>query len=185
MKPFNIIVAMDENRGIGKNKRLPWHLSGDLNHFKQLTYSTDSEQKQNVVLMGRKTWESIPEKFRPLPNRINIVITRQENLKFPNGVYAANSLKNALLLLDRPDLKYQVSDLFIIGGAQIYKPALQLENCSKLYVTHIKNTFDCDTFFPPYASKFDPVNISDKVEENGIVYYFAEYQRRSTQSPPS
>ncbi len=176
-----MIVAMDENRGIGKNNQLPWHLPGDLNHFKQLTYSTDLEQKQNVLLMGRKTWESIPEKYRPLPNRINIVVTRHKQLKRPKGVYFEDSLKNALLLLERPDLKYQVSDLFIIGGAQIYKPALQLENCAKLYVTHIKSTFDCDTFFPPFESKFHPVNISDKVEENGIIYYFAEYQRRETE----
>jgi dihydrofolate reductase/thymidylate synthase len=75
---FSIVVAMDSQQGIGKNNNLPWSLSADLTHFKSLTTTVTHLQKRNAVIMGRKTWNSLPTAFRPLPNRLNIVITRQE-----------------------------------------------------------------------------------------------------------
>ena len=96
MKPYNIIVVADFNSGIGKNGMLPWHLPGDMRHFKELTITAQSKSKKNAVIMGRKTWESIPEKFRPLKKRINSVLTRNNATSFPRGVIKAMSLNEAL-----------------------------------------------------------------------------------------
>ena len=101
--PFSLIVAMDSQNGIGKNGQLPWHLPADLKHFKEITCTVRDPKKQNVVLMGRKTWDSIPEKFRPLPGRINVVLTRHPDLKFPLGVLVEFLLHcNALIRLHFP-----------------------------------------------------------------------------------
>ena len=79
MIKFSLVVAMDEERGIGKQGTLAWRLPADLKHFKEITTEVKDMKKQNAVIMGRKTWESLPEKFRPLPQRLNIVVTTQPN----------------------------------------------------------------------------------------------------------
>ena len=80
MKPFSIVVAIDSQHGIGKNNDLPWHLPADLKHFKFIT-TNSAVGKRNVVVMGRKTWDSIPEKFRPLPNRTNVVLSKSADVR--------------------------------------------------------------------------------------------------------
>jgi len=97
MKSFSIVVAVDSEFGIGKVGTLPWHLPADMKHFKTVTTHNASD---NVVIMGRKTWDSIPEKFRPLSQRLNIVISRQEDLILPQGVLLAQCLEHALDLLE-------------------------------------------------------------------------------------
>ena len=81
MKPFSIIVAFDSQYGIGKNGQLPWSLPSDLKHFKEITTAVTDPAKKNAVIMGRKTWESLPEKFRPLPGRVNMVLSQRGELK--------------------------------------------------------------------------------------------------------
>lgn len=128
MSKLTIIVATDAQRGIGINNTLPWKLPEDLAHFKRTTTG-------HPIIMGRKTFDSIG---RPLPNRRNIVVTRNGQWAH-EGVEAVASLEAALALLDG-------AEGFVIGGAEIYQQALPLAN--QLIITQIAHTFDCDAFFP-------------------------------------
>lgn len=126
------IVAMSQNRVIGKNNQLPWHMPADLKHFKMLT--TD-----HAIIMGRKTYETIG---RPLPNRTNIILTRSSSFQ-AKGCFSAHSFTEALSLAKE---KNQQEEIFIIGGAQIYQqlmPQIQF-----LYLTIIHHDFLGDAFFP-------------------------------------
>ncbi|MFC5271932.1 dihydrofolate reductase [Adhaeribacter terreus] len=125
-----LVVAMAENNVIGKNNQLIWHLPADLKHFKNLTSG-------HPIIMGRKTYESIG---KPLPNRTNIVITRQEDYK-PEGVLVAHSLSEGLMLAQQLD-----TNIFVIGGAEIYKQAMFLADT--IYLTEVHHEFEGDTFFP-------------------------------------
>jgi len=125
-----IAVAIGENFAIGKNNRLLWHMPADLKFFKQTTSG-------HTVIMGRKTFDSVG---KPLPNRRNIVITRDTELKI-EGVEVVNSLDEALAIT-----KTEEKQVFIVGGAEIYKQALP--KITTLYLTTIHHNFDADTFFP-------------------------------------
>lgn len=168
LRRFSVVVGVcKQTRGIGLKGKLPWHLRADMNYFKQLTRSTRDPLKRNAVIMGRKTWESIPDKFRPLADRLNVVITRnaaaKQELNIPDGVLVADSLENALKLLDAGgDIGEEVERVFVIGGSQIYETALKLDSvCERVHVTEIEQApvagevaaarpaFQCDTFFPP------------------------------------
>jgi len=126
---LSIIVAIAENGVIGKGNNLLWHISEDLKRFKKLTSG-------HSIIMGRKTFESIG---KPLPNRRNIVISRNTSIH-AEGCEIANSIENALKLTQNED------EVFVIGGGQIYKQALPLAN--KLYLTRVHADYDGDTFFP-------------------------------------
>jgi len=178
MMNFSLIVAIDSERGIGKDGQLPWHLPGELKHFKEITCASESPDKKNVVIMGRKTWESIPEKFRPLPDRINIILTRSESYVRPPWYFRAGSLEDAFSILESDDLKNRVGNIFIIGGQQIFEEVFKSDYCQKLYITHISQPFQCDTFFPAFEESFERTNYSSCHNENNITYYFAEYLRK-------
>jgi dihydrofolate reductase len=129
MTHLTLIVAMDQERGIGIDNKLPWHLPEDLAHFKRLTSG-------HPIVMGRKTFDSIG---RALPNRRNIVITRNPGWRH-DGVDAVGSLEDAIALAgDGP--------AFIIGGAQIFAASMDLADA--MVITEIAESFACDTFFPP------------------------------------
>ena len=140
---FDVVVAHDLNRGIGVNNELPWQCPPDMAHFKQLTTHSDDALK-NTVIMGRKTWESIPEKYRPLPNRDNIVLSK--TITELSGAVVATSLNDALAKAN-PSTK-----TFVIGGAQLYDEALNHEACNTLHITRIFKRCDCDAFFPDYST---------------------------------
>lgn len=125
---ISFIVAMDRNRAIGLNNKLPWHLPGDLKFFKKTTMG-------HAVLMGRKTYESIG---KPLPGRHNVVLTRDPNFK-PEGVTVVHSAEEASRLFDG-------DEVYVIGGAEVFK--LLLPWADRLIVTHIDHEFEADTFFP-------------------------------------
>jgi dihydrofolate reductase/thymidylate synthase len=173
--PFSIVVAVDQNLGIGRNNALPWNLPGDLKHFKEVTTHAMSE-RPNLVIMGRKTWDSIPERFRPLPGRINCILTRDEHSLFPPGVWKAADFNQALNLVEGP-LKNQTGDIFVIGGGEIFHAALSHPSCEKLHLTHIKASFDCDRFFPPLPSSFKETSRSEVIKEGNISYFFSTYAR--------
>ena len=177
MRFFNIIVAVDLSLGIGKNGMLPWHLSGDMEHFKRVTESTESASQKNAVIMGRKTWESLPKKFRPLPRRLNVVLTHSKNLTVPEGVLKTESLTQALVLLDEGTFKDSIETVFVIGGGQIFQEALKNPNCQKIYLTQILSQFDCDVFFPEFKNEFREEFVSSHFSENPTKYYFAVYSR--------
>ncbi len=179
MIPFSIVVAIDEQRGIGLDNKLPWHLPGELKHFRELTTSTNDPHKKNVVVMGRKTWDSLPEKYRPLPNRINAILSTSENLDLPEGCIKANSFITLFEMLRLPNLKSQVESVFIIGGAGIYEQSLHLTNCEKLFITHICKTFSCDAFFPSFLDQFQEIKKTPRQTEGSLEYFFAEYKRKT------
>jgi dihydrofolate reductase len=135
---ISLIAALARNRVIGKNNGLPWHLPDDMKYFMQTT-------KAHHVIMGRKNYDSIPEKFRPLPNRTNIVVTRQKNFIAPH-CQVVGSLEEGISLAKNAGEK----ELFIIGGADMY--ALGMPITQRMYLTEIYATPEGDTFFPPVNS---------------------------------
>ena len=171
MKGFSIIVAFDEDRGIGKNGVMPWHLPADLKHFKEITTAQPGAPK-NVLIMGRKTWESIPEKFRPFQHRLNVVITRKSDFLLPNGVLRVNSLQEALEVFCQGERK-DVGSVFVIGGAQVFSEAIGNPLCERIYLTRIYSRFNCDCFFPAIPSSFiEDVKIR-KIQENEKIFSFS------------
>lgn len=156
------VVAISSNHAIGKNNELLWHLPADLKHFKQITSG-------HTVIMGRKTYDSIG---RPLPNRRNIIITRKTDLQIP-GVEVTNSVDEALQLCA------QEAEVFIIGGAEIYKSALPLTN--RIYLTTVQATYDADAYFPEidrneWAETEIEAHAPD--EKNKLAYTFSTLSRK-------
>jgi len=155
---IKIIVAISKNKVIGKDNSLIWHLPSDLKRFKEITAG-------NAVIMGRKTYESIG---KPLPNRRNIIITRNENYEV-EGCEVVNSLEEALLIC--------YENCFIIGGAEIYKQSLPITD--EIYLTEVDNVFDGDSFFPELGNEWYEVS-NEKFEaddKNQFNYSFIKYER--------
>lgn len=164
---MNIIVAVDENWGIGKNGQLLRPIKQDLKALKTRTVG-------NVVVMGRKTFESLPNR-KPLPKRENIILTRNKGYKVP-GVTVCNSKEELFQELD----KYESRDVFILGGEQIYKEFLPF--CEKVYVTKIKEKFDADTTFPNLDdfTKWECIWESEELAcDDGLIFKFCTYEKRS------
>lgn len=172
MKKFTIIAAMDQNRGIGYQRKLPWKLRGDLDFFRDTTLGQARDDKKNAVIMGRRTWDSLPPKFQPLPNRINVVISHQP-LDLPPGVILAHSLDEALTAVDRPDIQ----DVFVIGGAAVFAEALKFPACERLLITEIQTSFPTDVSFPDIPPTFKGVERSNTVTEDRVTYQFVTYRR--------
>jgi dihydrofolate reductase/thymidylate synthase len=173
MKPFSIIVAFDSQYGIGKNGQLPWNLALDLKHFKEITTAVVNPTKKNAVIMGRKTWVSLPQKFRPLPGRVNLVLSKESRLNLPSEVLCSQSLDDALTQLSSSNIESS----FVIGGAQIFAQAIEHPLCQKLYVTHVQGEYGCDAFFPPISRQFFPISASEQYQEKGISFQFSDYLR--------
>ena len=158
MRKISIIVAMATNRVIGIKNNLPWHISDDLKRFKQLTTG-------HTIIMGRKTYESIG---KALPNRTNIVVSRQKNLHYPD-VIVCDSIQDAIIQVD------DKHDIFIIGGAQIYEQALPFANF--MYVTHVDSEIQGDVFFPEYNEKqWKIISTESRQTEGGLRYRFVDYE---------
>ena len=178
MISFSVVVAMDLENGIGKNGQLPWKLSVDMKHFKEITTKISTGSKaQNAVIMGRKTWESLPEKFKPLPQRLNVVLTRNRSLSFPTEVLKDESLGTALEAVGAQVEEDKIESIFVIGGGEIFKDAIKNPLCKRLYITQIFNQFHCDTFFPEFRKNFKQISASPRSIENGLEYQFAVYER--------
>lgn len=140
MMKVALIVAVDSDRGIGRNNDLMWHLPADMRFFRQTTSG-------HIVVLGRKNYESIPERFRPLPNRENAVLTRNRAFEAP-GCEVFHSLEECLNHYKNEEER----TVFIIGGGEIYRQALDLGVIEEMYITHVRKSFGADTFFP----EFDP-----------------------------
>jgi dihydrofolate reductase len=138
---FDIVVAADREWGIGKDNALPWpKLKGDLAHFKRVT-SDAPEGQRNAVIMGRRTWESAEVAGRPLPRRLNVVISRH-TLTVPEGVIAAPSLDDALAAAAG------VATTFVVGGAQVFREAIDHPALRYIYLTRVDGAFGTDTHLP-------------------------------------
>lgn len=134
----SLIVAKAENEAIGKDNDLIWHLRDDMRYFSKTT-------KGHHVIMGRKNYDSIPDKYRPLPDRTNVIVTRNTDFEAKDCV-VVNSIKEGLEIAE----KNGDEEAFIIGGGQIYKTSLEENMLDKLYITYVHHSFDADVFFPEY-----------------------------------
>ena len=158
---LNLIYARAANGVIGKDNALPWHLPEDLAHFKRTTLGCP-------VIMGRKTWDSLPPRFRPLPGRTNIVVTRDSGWAAA-GAAVAHSLEGAR------DLCPTDSDAWVIGGAQIYAQALPL--ASRVVVTEIDRAFDGDAFAPTLGPEWIEAQREAHTSASGWPLAFVTYRR--------
>ena len=164
---ISIIVAVGSNNAIGKNNSLIWHLPADMKFFKEKTSG-------HCIITGRKNYESIPEKFRPLVNRTNIIITRQKNYQAP-GTTITGSIEEAITKAEQTG----DNEIFIIGGGDIFSQSLHLADT--IYLTKIEEAFDADVFFP----ELDPNQWKEvsrvkgtKDEKNKYDFTFLVYERK-------
>lgn len=180
---FKVIVALDCKNGIGKEGKIPWHkLQEDMKMFKK---KTKKQHYQNIVIMGRKTWESIGSK--PLTERFNIILSKNKNwLLLENdkaahgGFLCCESLIEALDYVERVyHLKNDNLNVVIIGGQEVYQQAIQMPNCSRIYVTRINGDFNCDTHFPNIGKEYQ-LSIKQPIKrfiDRDIHYEFEKYSR--------
>lgn len=173
MTHFDIVVAHDLNNAIGHKNNLLCHIPEDMAYFKQLTSKTKDNNKHNIVILGRKTYESIPEKFRPLQNRINIVISSKNN-NYKNTLHAS-SPENALELASKLQTTNKAENIFCIGGSQIYKSLILHKQCRYLYATLIHKTFEADAFFPHYINDFTQISSQKKFTKKNLEIEFKKY----------
>ncbi len=162
---LSLVAAVATDGGIGRGNALLWHEPEDQKHFRRVTLGSP-------VLMGRNTWDSLPERFRPLPGRRNVVLTRNAGWQAA-GAERAGSLAEALRLLG------VVPKAFVIGGAQLYAEALPLAD--ELVLTEIDARFDgADAFFPAWPrAEFDEVASDAHTSADGTAYRFVTYRRRT------
>lgn len=161
----SLIVAVSDNNVIGKDNKLIWHLPDDLKFFKETT-------EGHVVIMGRKNFESIPEKYRPLPNRTNIVITRQTDY-VADGCVVVNSVENALA----KSKEFEGKRLFIIGGGEIYNYCLKNNLVNSMYISRVHTTVEGDTHFPDIDDeKWRKIELRKVIKDAKNVFDFTIYQ---------
>ena len=159
MRKISLIVAMSQNSVIGLNNQLPWHIPEDLKNFKKITLN-------HCVIMGRKTYDSIG---KPLKDRRNIVISRNNSLLI-NGVEVVNSLDKAISMVD------DSSEIFIIGGEQIYTISLPL--ATRLYVTKVNGNYKGDAFFPDFIQNdWREVGREDLISDSNLNFSFLKYEK--------
>ena len=172
---FNIIVAMDKNRGIGLNNQLPWSFKEDITYFKNLTKGAGN----NAIIMGKNTYHSINKE---LPYRDNIILSSTLT-KIPENMFLCKSIEelfflllcqsdakidNSVLDIESKDTNYD--DIWIIGGSSIYKQFLDMpEYIDKIFITYIDNDYNCDVFFPELPDYYKLVNSSKSYEKNTLL----------------
>ena len=170
MAQLNIIVAASANNVIGLDNNIPWRLPTDMKYFKYITFGS-------TVIMGRKCWDSIPNKFKPLPNRLNVVVTRNTslNLDYPN-TDVENDLEKTLRLYKGTF----GNPFFVIGGSEIYKVAFPLAD--KLYLTRLLDSVDGDVFLEGFnPDEWTLIEESDIMEENGYKFKFEIYIKKKNE----
>lgn len=179
---FSVIAAVDKNYGIGSKGKIPWDLPSDLKYFNRVTKGngpSSAAGSKNVVIMGRTTWESLPDQHRPLKDRVNIIMTRTltPSLQAAEGpnVRVVQSLDDALKVAEEPE------EIFVIGGAQIYAEAINHPACKRIYLTEIDAIFpECDAFFPKFDKNiFHVTKAGESITENGLTMRFNVYERVS------
>ena len=160
---INLIYARARNGVIGSNNALPWHLPEDLAHFKRCTLGCP-------VIMGRKTWDSLPPRFRPLPGRVNVVLTRNENWN-ENGTQRFSDIESALYFLTTHE------DIWVIGGAEVYRQALPLAH--KVVITEIDADYDGDAFAPHLGPEWTESERTTHQSQTGLHFSFVTYLKHS------
>jgi dihydrofolate reductase len=166
MKLVSLIAAMGQQREIGRDNDLMWHLPVDMKFFKDTTLG-------HPVIMGRLNYDSIPPKYRPFPNRENIIVTRQTGF-VADGCVVFHDIKTAV----EHALTLPVDEVFVIGGAQIYQEALSKVNIDRMYLTHIDACFpDAHVHFPAWIeSEWERTLIKRQEKDDKHAYSFSIYQ---------
>jgi len=161
---LSLIAAVARNRVIGKDNQLLWHLPEDMRHFRETT-------RGKPVIMGRKTWESLPDSFRPLPGRLNIVVSRNPAYQAP-GATLTGSIAEAIRRVGD-----DAREIFVIGGEELYRQAMP--KADRLYLTEIEADFAGDAFFPD-VPKQEWTEVSRKAQQSASepAFSFVVYQRR-------
>ncbi len=159
MVEYSVIAAISKNYVIGDGAKILWYMPEDFKLFKKATMN-------NVVIMGRVTWESLPKKFRPLPNRTNIILTRDLNYKAEGGIVCP-SIDNAL-----KEAKKYKGEIFVIGGSKIYEQ--MIDNATYLYISHVKKNYEGDIYFP----KFNKDNYKIIEEKEFEDFTFRKYKKK-------
>ncbi|KAH9624290.1 hypothetical protein KSS87_014018 [Heliosperma pusillum] len=214
IRRYQVVVAATRDMGIGKDGKLPWTLPSDLRYFKELTTTTSVAGKKNAVIMGRKTWESIPLKYRPLPGRLNVVLSRSGKMGLATleDLLVCTDLNSALKFLAEPPLSSSLEKVFVIGGGQVLKigsrhsdpqiarfplleqaivsealgDTLNAPSCEAIHLTDIKTNVECDTFIPRIdPSSFVPLISSTEMVENNIRFSFLTYVRMNNSAEES
>lgn len=147
-KPLTIVVALDDNNGIGRDNTIPWHIKNDLKFFRFITSSKTDANKQNAVIIGRKTYETFP---KPLPNRLNIVVSSNStlpNTNYPN-VVLVNSFSDAIHRANESDIE----NIFIAGGVRIYEEAIETNSVQRMFITRVKGDFHCTSNWSSFNTK--------------------------------
>jgi dihydrofolate reductase/thymidylate synthase len=192
LKSFDIVVAATSDGGIGVNGGLPWRLSQDMAFFKEITSKVDNSPNsvtndvimKNAVIMGRKTYESIPTKFRPLRDRVNVILSHNSNIRNDlslddDDVIIADSLMNALHILSDGPISNNIAKIFVIGGGTVYKEALMSPFCSGIWMTSIENKFEgIDTYFPVISAQLFQLTSRSNINiEKDIKFRFCHFER--------
>lgn len=154
-----------------------------MKYFNQQTTKIADSSKKNALIMGRKTYFGIPENKRPLPGRLNIVLSTTSNqCDYPNGVVLCKTFDEAVAKLSDPLLAAEIENVWIVGGYSVYEEAMASPLCHRIYFTDVKAVFECDAFFPTIPADFQVVANDDGLpseiqEENGIKYQYKIYEK--------
>ena len=173
---INIILAKDIYNGIGLNNKIPWNITNDLKYFYKLT-----TYKKSAILMGRKTWESLPKEIKPLQNRFNIVLSRNSKL-FHNNIFnvkVLNNIQSAIEFAKEKDFDY----LWVIGGSEIYNTFLENSDYDYIFVTKILDNYNCDTFVSENIDKLISIFSSQIYKYNNYKYNFNIYSNKKKNLP--
>lgn len=171
-----MILACDEVGWIGKEGGIPWELPEDMDYFKCITSKTIDESKKNAVIMGRKTWESIPERFRPLSGRENYILSKslsQDDI--PDWVKVFADFESAHKEIS---LRNDIEEIFVAGGSTLYNDLLDHKYIDGVYITQISWDFHCDRHFRWINRSFYLESISEQKNHAGISYDFRVFQKR-------
>ena len=180
MKKFSIILAVDEKNWVGKDNDLAWKISADLKYFKKITASTKNFSNTNAVVMWRKTWESIPQKYRPLPYRINCILSRtitqeSKDSQEDDLVLYFNSVESCL---EELETKTDLEQIFIIGWANIYNQLLDHPRLENIYLTQVYWDYNCDVFFDGVPDNFVVSERLGKKVEDGVEFEWQVYKKK-------
>ncbi|VVB08492.1 unnamed protein product [Arabis nemorensis] len=180
-RSYQVVIAATKDMGLGMNMKLPWDLPTDYQFFQDVTTRTSDPMKRNAIIMGRKTWESNPLEVRPIPGRLNVVLTNSGSLNIATdeNVFVCCSMESALELLATAPYSLSIEKVFVIGGGDLLRHYMNAPSCDAIHLTEIDIIMPCDAFAPRVdTSLYRSWYSSLPVVENGIRYSFNTYIRR-------
>uniref|UniRef100_A0A1J3IL16 dihydrofolate reductase n=1 Tax=Noccaea caerulescens TaxID=107243 RepID=A0A1J3IL16_NOCCA len=177
-RSYQVVIAATRDMGLGLDLKLPWELPREFQFFQDVTTKTSDPQKRNAAIMGRKTWESTPPEIRPLPGRLNVVLTKSNslNLSSDENVLVCSSMESALELLAAHPYSMSIERVFVLGGGELLRHYMNAPSCDAIHLTEIDISVLCDSFAPRVDTcLYRPWYSSIPTMENGIRYSFNTY----------